>query len=287
MNLRKSVFNKIKIIVPDSIYLKFQYKHHFGKNLNLKEPRTFNEKIQWLKLHDRKSDYTKYVDKYEVRNYIKDSIGEEYLIPLLGVYNNVDEINWEELPNKFVLKCTHGSSCNIICTDKTKLDIKESKKQLNTWMKKNWYWYGREWPYKNAEPKIICEKFLEQKEGEELRDYRLFCFHGQPKMITVDFSITDKKKTRRNIYDLEWNSIDAEISYPKETSIDVKKPAQLDKIIELSKILSANFRHARIDFYIIEEKVYFGEITFYHQSGYGKISPPEFDKEMGDWLNIS
>lgn len=287
MNIVRRVFDKVKHMIPDKTYLKLQYKYHLGKKLNLGNPETFNEKLQWLKLNDRKPEYTMYVDKYAVREHIKNSIGEEYLIPLIGVYDSVEDIDWDRLPNRFVLKCTHGSQCNIICSQKSTLDIEDSKRKLKNWMKKNWYWYGREWPYKNVKPRIICEDYLVQDDGDELRDYRFFCFNGEPKFIAVDFSITNKKKTRRNLYDLNWNRIDAEISYPKENNYIVEKPQKLKKMVELSKKLASNLRHARIDFYYIEGKIFFGEITLYHQSGYGKIRPAEFDKKMGEWLKLN
>ena len=151
----KGIINRASILLPDKLFLKKKFRYHTGKKLNLKNPKTFNEKLQWLKLHDRRPEYVTYVDKYAVKDYIKDTIGEEYLIPLIGVYNSVDDINWSQLPNQFVLKCTHGSSSNIICTDKRKLNIKDAKSKLKKWMNKNWFWYGREWPYKNVKPRII------------------------------------------------------------------------------------------------------------------------------------
>ncbi|MFD2131650.1 ATP-grasp fold amidoligase family protein [Pseudogracilibacillus auburnensis] len=278
----KRVFNWL----PDKYYLKLLYWGETGKKLNLVNPQTYNEKLQWLKLYNRKPEYTKYVDKYAVRSYIAEIIGDEYLIPLIGVYNSIDEIDWNSLPEKFVLKCTHGSSANIICTNKKELNIKDVKGKLNKWMKKNWYWFGREWPYKQVRPRIICEKFIEQNDGDELRDYRFFCFNGEPKFITVDFSITNKKKTRRNLYDLEWNLMDEEISYPKELGIKVKKPEKLCEMINLSKKLSANIPHLRVDFYYIKEKIIFGEMTFFHQSGMGQIRPTKFDNQIGEWLKL-
>ncbi|MBO1003216.1 ATP-grasp fold amidoligase family protein [Pseudogracilibacillus auburnensis] len=278
----KRVFNWL----PDKYYLKLLYWGETGEKLNLVNPQKYNEKLQWLKLYNRKPEYTKYVDKYAVRSYISEIIGDEYLTPIIGVYNSIDEIDWNSLPDKFVLKCTHGSSANIICTNKNELNIKDAKEKLNKWMKKNWYWFGREWPYKQVRPRIICEKFIEQSDGDELRDYRFFCFNGEPKFITVDFSITNKEKTRRNLYDLEWNLMDEEISYPKELGIKVKKPERLCEMISLSKKLSENIPHLRVDFYYIKEKIIFGEMTFFHQSGMGKFRPTKFDNQLGEWLKL-
>ena len=230
---------------------------------------------------------TKCADKYMVRKIVAERIGKEYLNELHGVFESIEDIDLNKLPNSFVLKGTHGSGLNIICKDKSKLNWNKEFKKMRSWFKYNYYWQNREWVYKDIKPRIICEKFIEQEAGVELRDYRFFCFNGEPKFISVDFSITDKSKTRRNIYDLGWNLLDAEISYPKELSIKVDKPFKLDNMIELSRKLSAGFPHARIDFYYINEKIIFGEITFFHQSGMGKIKPIEFEEEIGNWINLN
>lgn len=272
--------------VSDKLYLQILYYSRLGKKLNLRNPKTYNEKLQWLKLYDRNPKYAQMVDKFEVRNYVSNVIGGEYLSPLLGVWGSFDEIDFEKLPNRFVLKCTHDSGGLIICRDKGNLDLQATKIKINNCLKQNYYLHGREWPYKNVKPRIICEKFIEQENGSELRDYRFFCFNGEPKFITVDFSITNKEKTRRNLYDLDWNLMDEEITYPKELTIKVNKPEKFDEMIILSKKISADFPHARVDFYYIEGKIIFGELTFFHQSGMGKIRPEEFDREMGEWLQL-
>lgn len=278
--------SKVSRLIPDAYFLKIPYKIRTGKKLDLKNPISFNEKIQWLKINNRNPKYTNMVDKYEVRNYISNTIGEEYLNPLLGVWDKFEDINFEDLPNQFVLKCTHDSGRLIICTDKSKFNIAEAKKKINNSLKENYYYSGREWPYKNVKPRIICEKYMEQDNGEELRDYRFFCFNGEPKFIAVDFSITNKKNTRRNLYDLNWNLMDGEISYPKELSLQVEKPDKLDLMIALSRKVSSDIPHARVDFYYIKQKIIFGEITFFHQSGMGKIRPKEFEEQMGNWLKL-
>ena len=275
-----------KNLISDEKILKRIFKKRVGRELDLNNPEMYNDKLQWLKLNWSSSLASKCADKYNVRDYIKTKIGEDYLIDIIKVYNSVDEINLDELPEKFVMKCTHGSGCNIICEDKSKLDWKKESRKLRRWLKTNYYLAKREVVYQNIKPRIICEKFLVQNDGEELRDYRFFCFKGEPKFITVDFSITDKKKTRRNLYDLEWNLMDEEISYPKETEIEVDKPEKLEEMIEISKKLSSGFPHARVDFYYIENKIIFGEITFFHQSGMGKIKPEKFELEMGSWLEL-
>lgn len=273
-------------VISDEELIRKRFKKRLGRVLDLENPIKYNDKLQWLKLNWHDPIATKCADKYEVREIIKEKIGEEYLNELIGVYESVDEIDIDKLPDKFVLKGTNGSGFNIICKDKSKMNWEEEFKKMRRWLRKNYYLQNREWVYKNLKPRIVCENFLVQNDGDELRDYRFFCFNGEPKFITVDFSITDKKKTRRNLYDLNWNVMDAEISYPKETNIKVSKPEKLEEMIELSKKLSSGFPHARVDFYYIDNKIIFGEITFFHQSGMGKINPEEFELEMGNWLEL-
>lgn len=210
-----SLGNNFLKLLPDETYLKFKYYFSIGEPLNINTPSTFNEKIQWLKLNDRRAEYVDYVDKYEVRKYISKEIGSEYLIPLIGVYNDVDEINWDKLPNRFVLKCTHGSGCNIICKDKTKLNINEAKDKLNKWMNKSWFWYGREWPYKNVKPKIICEEYMVDESGTELKDYKFMCFNGEVKCLFVCLNRDTENGLNVDFYDLNWNQMPFERHYPK------------------------------------------------------------------------
>lgn len=275
---------KIFRLIPDELYLKIQYRLHTGKPLNLKSPKTFNEKLQWLKIYNRKPEYTKLVDKYEVRKYIAETIGEKYLIPLIGVYDDVDKIDWDSLPNQFVLKCTHGSGYNIICKDKSKLNIKQVKRKLKLWMNTNYYWRGREWPYKNVKPRIICEKYMVDESGTELKDYKIFCFNGEPKIIQVDFNrFIDHK---RNLYDLRWNYIPLSIKYPTDPNKNIEKPQRLEEMLKIAKILSKDYPHVRVDLYSIYDKIYFGEMTFYHESGFGKFWPPSYDYLFGSWLQL-
>lgn len=275
-----------KNMISDEKLIKKRFKERLGRELELDNPVKFNDKLQWLKLNWYDPIATKCADKYEVRGFVSERIGEQYLNGLLAVYESVDEIDLDKLPGKFVLKGTHGSGFNLICEDKSKVNWDEEFKEMRRWLRKNYYWQNRESVYKNIKPRIVCEKFLVQNDGDELRDYRFFCFNGEPKFVTVDFSITDKKKTRRNLYDLQWNLMDATISYPKECNIIVEKPEKFEEMLSLSRKLSASFPHARIDFYYIDNKIIFGEITFFHQSGMGKIAPKEFEVQMGSWLEL-
>lgn len=265
--------------MPDKPYLKMVYWAETGKKLNLDNPSSYNEKLQWLKLYDRKPEYSTYVDKYEVRSYIRETIGDEYLIPLIGVYNSFEEINWDALPKQFVLKCTHGSGSNIICTDKNKLDIKIVKKKINKWMKKNWYWFGREWPYKNLKPRIIIEKYLQ----DNIIDYKFMCFHGEPKIIQVHQN--RQSNHTLDFYDTNWNK--TEIRRYRNVSNDIlPRPKCFDEMLSIAKKLSKNEIHVRIDLFEVNGKVYFSEKTYYSASGFSLFEKDEYDELLGSWINV-
>lgn len=283
--------------MSDEMYLKLVFRGSLNKKLNLKNPKSFNEKLQWLKLHDRKSEYSNYVDKYEVRKYIAKTIGKEYLIPLIGIYDSVEEIDWKLLPNKFILKCTHGSSTNIICTDKDKLNIEDSKIKLNNWMKRNWYWFGREWPYKNVKPRIICEKYmvddycLKSKENEmpSLTDYKFYCFDGNPRYCQV---IKDRNtKETIDFYDKDWNYMNfTGLHRPMNPYPHTKKVyPKLEKyqcMLDIATKLSEGYPFIRVDLYLIKGRIYFGELTFYPLSGFGVFDPPEWNIKIGNLIKL-
>ena len=260
--------------------LKEWYKKKTGKDLDLDNPKTFNEKIQWLKLYDSTPLKTKLADKYLVREYVKEKIGEEYLVPLLGVWDKFDDIDFNKLPNKFVLKCNHGSGWNMVVTDKSKFNKSEAKKKIDKWMSTNFaFCNGLELHYKNIEPKIIAEEYLEN-ENKDLYDYKVMCFGGIPQFIGVDRNRFNGHT--RDIFDLDWNKIPIEISY-KKSSLDLNKPKNLDEIIELSKKLSEEFCLVRVDFYILNDgSIKFGELTFTPESGASKFSYEKYDKMLGD-----
>ncbi len=282
--------------IPDRMYLKMMYRLETGKKLNLDKPQTYNEKLQWIKLYDKKPLYPKLVDKYEVRKYITEMIGEKYLIRLIGVYNNADDIDWDALPNAFALKCTHGSGCNIICKDKNTLDIKNSKRQLKKWMKRNWFWMGREWPYRDIKPRIICEELLINN-GKIPEDYKVLCFNGIPKMIQVQSDRFIDLKI--DFYDVEWNRTDISITFGKlhestsgvntlknsENTFD--KPLLLEEMLHCSEVLSQNTYHTRVDWYIVDNKLYFGEITFFQGSGFLLFSKDEDELMFGNWIKLN
>ena len=270
--------------VNDEKYLKILYKLELGKKLNLNNPQTYNEKLQWLKLYDRKDIYTTMVDKYEVKEYAANIIGKKYIIPTLGIYNKFEEIDFSKLPNSFVIKCTHDSGGLVIVKDKSKFDIKNARKKINKCLKKNFFYSGREWPYKNVKPRIIIEKYMEDKKTKELRDYKFFCFNGTPKLM---FLATDRQinRTKFNFYDLNFNLLPFVQGHPNDNK-KIDKPQSFNEMIELSKKLSNNIPHVRVDFYEINGRVYFGELTFYHYSGLVKFEPEEWDLKLGEMIEI-
>lgn len=266
--------------IPDEIYLKMVFKAEVGYRLNLKNPMTYNEKLQWLKINNRESIQAIHADKFKVRDYIARTVGDEFLVPLIGVYSSVDEINWTNLPEKFVIKCTHGSSSNIICADKSKLNINKARHNLKKWMKRNWFWYGREWPYKHMEPKIICEKYLE----DNITDYKFMCFNGEPQLIQIHKNRGGENHTL-DFYDVDWKRTD--IRRDKAVSNEIiSKPQNLSKMIKLAKHLSQNEIHVRVDFYEVDGKIYFGEKTYFSASGFAPFLKYEYDKLLGSYVNL-
>lgn len=263
--------------------LKQWYKKRTGKNLNLESPKTFNEKIQWLKLYDNSPLKTKLADKYLVREWIEEQIGSEYLIPLLGAWNNFDEIDFDKLPEKFVLKANHGSHWNIIVKDKSKLDKSKAKKKFDKWMARDYaFKAGLELQYRGIKPKIIAEKFIEDTNGE-LNDYKIMCFNGEPKFVWVDCGRYSNHT--KNIYDLDWNLQPFKMTYPISKT-PIARPENLDKMIELAKILCKDFAFVRVDFYNVDGKIYFGEMTFTSMSGTDKFEPEKYDLELGNILTL-
>ena len=277
---------RIAKLFPDELYLKLLFRLRMGYKLNLDNPQTFCEKLQWLKLHNRKPEYTQMVDKYDAKRYVADIIGEEYIIPTIGVWNKVEDIDFDKLPNQFVLKCTHDSGGIVICKDKSQLDISAAKKLLRRGLKKNYYWQNREWPYKNITPRIICEKYMVDESGYELKDYKWFCFDGVPKAL---FIATDRgvkgEETKFDFYDADFNHLPFTNGHPNAYK-EIKKPAGFELMKQLAAKLSQGQPHLRVDFYDINGEIYFGELTFYHWSGTMPFDPMEWDYTFGSWINL-
>ena len=283
MNFFRRVCRKICYVfnrkIPDNLYIQMMYYVKLGRKLNLKKPELFNEKLNWLKLYDRNPQYTKLADKYEVRKYGKAMIGEEYLIPLGGVWDSEEEIPYEKLPERFVLKCTHDSASVIICKDKCRFDQTETGDKLNKCLKTNYYWASREWPYKDIRPRIVAEQYMEDESHTELKDYKIYCFGGKPALIQVDFGRFVHHE--RNLYDTSWNYINERFEYPNNPEVQIKKPECLEEMLVLAAKLSGRIPSVRIDFYSVNNRPYFGEITFYQEGGYGRFSSEEFERKLG------
>lgn len=268
--------------LPDDKYLKKLFKAHFHKELDLDNPVTFNEKLQWLKLYNRKPEYTMMVDKYKVREYIAQTLGEEYLIPLLGVWDDPDEIDFDALPDQFVLKCNHNSGRGMcICKDKSKLDIPKVKAELRKGLKQDYYLTGREWPYKNIPRKIICEKYMSDGIEENLKDYKFFCFNGAPKFMYISNDYSENATT--DFFDMDFNHLEMRMKDPNSRVLP-QKPHLFDEMKEIAEKLSREIPFVRVDLYVVGERIFFGELTFFHNSGFVTIHPDYWEKKLGDWI---
>ena len=284
---RYSTFIRIILsFIPDKLFLQLMYRRRMHKYLNLKSPKTFNEKLNWLKLYDRRPEYTIYVDKYKVREYIAKTIGEKYLIPLLGVWNNPDEIDFDKLPNQFVLKCNHDQGSLCVCKDKTTYDIESAKQQLKTSLKKNYFVESREWPYKNVEKKVIAEVYMvDDKEKLSLRDYKFMCFDGKVECSFVCSDRFSEDGLHVTFFDRNWNVLPFERHYPARKE-GLPKPKCYDEMVILAEKLSKGIPFVRVDFYEINGKVYFGELTFYPGSGFEEFTPRSADEWLGSFIEL-
>ena len=271
-------------LIPDKMYLQMLYRRVFNKKLDLNNPKGYNEKLFWLKIYDRRPEYTTMVDKYAVKKYVANIIGEDHIIPTLGVWDKPKDIEWDKLPDQFVLKCTHDSGGLVICRDKTKLDRHAAMNTLKKSLKNNYYKKGREWPYKNVPRKIIAEKYMEDTSVGELPDYKFFCFDGEVKALFIgtERSTGDVKF---DYYDADFNHLDLVQLHPMSGKV-LQKPQNFEEMKELAGKLSQGIPHVRVDFYSINGKTYFGEMTFYHHGGVIPFHPEEWDDIFGSWIRI-
>ena len=290
MDYKKIIKNKeirIKILkifnfIPDKIMIKIQYFIKNGTKVNLKNPKRFTEKIQLYKLMYRNNEMTKCVDKYEVREFVRKK-GLEYILnELYGVWDNADNIDFDKLPNSFILKTTNGSQTNIICKDKNKLNIEETRKKLNGWLREKREKLGREWAYYNVKPRIICEKLLSYNIGEELPDYKFLCFDGEPYCLYFINGRKQGEKVNLGIFDLNFKQLPYFRADENELKTKQDKPKNFEEMIEIARKLSSGFPHVRVDMYNINGKIIFGEMTFYDGSGYQRYQPDEFDYILGN-----
>lgn len=271
--------------MPDELYIQLNYFGHFHKFANLKNPQTYNEKLNWLKLHDRNPIYTKLVDKYEVKPIIAEIIGNEYIIPTLGVWDFFDEIDFDYLPNQFVLKCTHDSEGVVVVKDKNKLDKAMAREKLENALNKNFYYIGREWPYKDIKPRIIAEKYMEDITDGELRDYKFFCFDGEVKALFVATERQKREEPFFTFFDQDYNPLPIKQGHPVSPVIP-QKPACFDEMKKVASTLSQGLTHVRVDLYEANSKVYFGEMTFYHFGAVVPFEPREWDLRFGEWIKL-
>ncbi len=280
------VLEKISHLIPDRLYIELRFRERMHKKLNLRNPQTYSEKLQWLKLYYHNPILIKLVDKADVKSWVSEQIGEEYIIPTIGVWDSFDEIDFSTLPNQFVLKCTHDSGGIYIVPDKTKFEIDKAREKLVPRLKTSYYWHTREWPYKYVKPRIIAEKFMVDESGYELKDYKFFCFDGKVKFL---FIATDRgavdKETKFDFYDENFNHLPFKNGH-ENSDHELKCPMGFEEMKRLASILSVGFPEVRIDFYDINGKVYFGEMTFFHWGGMMPFEPEEWDLVFGNQIKL-
>ncbi len=271
--------------LPDKIYIKWMYRLKMGRKLNIDYPKRFTEKLQWLKLYDHDPFYSIIVDKYEVKSYVARLIGMDYVIPTIGVWNEPEEIKIETMPEKFVLKTTNGGGGTgvVICKEKSKFNFNAAVIKLRKSLNTNLYKLQREWPYKNIPPRIIAEKYMEDESGE-LRDYKFYCFNGEPKVLLI----ASNRFTNHNFnyYDMKFNPLPIHSAVGGKSDIVFQRPSSFDEMVELSRKLSQGFVHVRVDLYYVDQKIYFGELTLYDSSGYDNLSSDSEDLLWGSWLQL-
>lgn len=283
-----SLITRLNFLFPDKLYLKLLYRLKLGRKLDLKTPKRFTEKLQWLKLYDRKPLYTQLVDKVEVKKYVTDIIGSEYIIPTLGVWNSPNDIDWDRLPDRFILKTTHGGGGSgvVICGDKGQLDKKMTVDKLNKGMKQdNIYATLREWPYKDVPHRVIAEQLLDKDpQYDDVPDYKFYCFNGIPKVLLI---ATNRFKDHNfNYYDMGFKKLNITSSAGRNAAIEFSKPSCFEEMKEIASKLSQGFAHIRVDLYYSNNKIYFGELTFYDSSGFDNLSSDRIDLEWGGWIEL-
>lgn len=274
-----------KANMPADRFLKKMYKIKMGRDLDLENPVLYTEKLQWLKLYDHRPEYTTMVDKFAAKQYVAERIGEQYVIPLLGVWDNVNDIDFSKLPDQFVLKTTHDSGAIVVCKDKKNLDVRATRKKLNHFLKRRYYDCNREWPYKNVPPRIIAEVYMEDSIHKELRDYKFFTFGGKPKVLYIAQGRGTGGSTVADFYDMEFQHLPFTIDHDMAEN-PPQKPHCFEEMKKLAEILSEGTPQLRVDFYEVDGKVYFGEMTFFHCSGFEEFHPEEWNKIFGDWVTL-
>lgn len=274
-------------LFSDKTSIKIQYRIKMGRKLNLKNPIRFSEKIQWLKLYDHKPVYTKMVDKITAKSFVADIIGSQYIVPTLGEWDHFDDIDFNSLPNKFVLKTNHGGGGGgvVICRDLSLFNKLEAKKKMERSLKHSIYHYLREWPYKGIKPKIFAEELLEDTGEHGLMDYKIFCCNGEPRMVKVNYDVASDYHVCW--YDIEWNKkVGTTIYDPVDDRVIIDKPNNLELMLDMARQLSIGVPYLRVDFYNVRGAIKFGELTFSPGSGFEPFDPDSFDIEIGSWINL-
>lgn len=286
--LRKSyeLANRMNLLnlLSDKAHVSLKYRLSMGHPLNLKDPQTFTEKLNWLKLYDHDPRYPQIVDKWEVMNFVKERIGEEYCAQKYGVWDHFDQIDFDALPDQFVLKCTHDSGGVAICKNKASFDQDAARQKLERSLKKNYYWLSREWPYKQIRPRILAEEYLEDDACKSLPDYKFFCFDGEPRFLFIATG-RGEGKTCFDFFDADFRWLPVTQHYPN-APVPPKKPQCYDEMLELARKLSAGFKHVRVDFFQVNGRVYFGELTLTHFAGYHRFQPESYDRLFGTYLHL-
>lgn len=269
--------------VPAEEFLRRMYRYDMGREPDLENPVTYTEKLQWLKLHDHRPVYTTMVDKYAVKGYVADRIGAEYVVPLLGVWDRAEDIDFGTLPDRFVLKTTHDSGGIVVCRDKKKLNIPAARRRLAKFLKRNYYDHNREWPYKGVPHRIIAEAYMEDSTCHELRDYKFFTFGGVPKVLYIAQGRGSGGETVADFFDMDFNHLTFTIDHDM-APVPPEKPGTFELMKELAAKLSEGTPQLRVDFYEVDGRVYFGEMTFFHCSGTAPFHPESWDRTFGDWV---
>lgn len=282
---RNALFNLFRPL-PDELFLKLMFRVRMGEKLDLDNPKSFNEKIQWLKIHDRDPIYPTMVDKYEAKQFFASIIGTDYIIPTYGVWNSFDEIDFGKLPDKFVLKCTHDSGGVVICQDKNDFDMTRARQKITKSLNQNYYWVGREWPYKNLERRVLAEQYLSDCADCELRDYKFFCFDGVPKLLLIATGRQSDKETCFDFFDMDGKHLDIHNGHPN-ADLSPHLPKCFEEMKMIARTASKTLPTSRVDLYEVDGKVFFGEMTLYHWGGFKRFEPKLWEMTMGDWIMIS
>lgn len=273
--------------LPDKLFLSWMFRIKMGYRINWENPVTFDEKVNWIKLYNRNPLYTKLVDKYAVKQYVSEKIGAEHVVPTLGVWDKFDDIDFDSLPNQFVLKCTHDSGGLVVCKDKSKLDLEKARENIEKSLKRNYYYKWREWPYKNVRPRILAEKYLEDSVDNELRDYKFHTFNGEPRILLIASNRHNKEKKGFDFFDMNLQPLDLrDISVPNSPLGRPHPPKNFDQMRQFCRMLAKDFPCVRVDFYEVNGHVYFGEMTFFDDAGFMRNTPSSWEKEWGDMVTL-